>query len=240
MNHPEVPLTARFHPSRFADPLQFQPDMPGLNLRAAMSLEVPVGPELLIEPRHRKRLLAALDACGGNTWMQPVGAWQSTAHAVFAREVDTGFERLTITSERGVNAVIVIADLVAGGLGQMTSMGFVIDHLSDLIRRCASDLRAPVHAIAPGGRPRVVEVHIEARGKTPGGSSRTVSEFIDLAPLGEGRTRGLTDGATAWPPSWATAGAERALALEAFRRTALDWGHLDPDPAFAALGWSQR
>ncbi|WP_132190128.1 MULTISPECIES: hypothetical protein [Kribbella] len=238
MSYPEVPLTPRFHPSRFADPLQFQPDMPGLNLRAVMSLEVPIGPEFLIEPRHRKRLLAALDACGGNAWMQPSGAWQSTSHAVFAREVDNGFERLTITRETGVNAIIVIADHVAAAHGQMASMAFVIDQLADLIRRCASDLRAPVHGIASGGRPRVVELHIEARGKTPAGSSRTLSEFVDLAPLGEGRTRGLTDGATAWPPSWATGGAERALALEAFRRTALDWGYLDPDPAFAALGWS--
>ncbi|TCC60604.1 hypothetical protein E0H73_22035 [Kribbella pittospori] len=239
MNHPDARLTPRFHPSRFADPLQFQPDMPGLNLRAATSFDLPAGSELLIEPRHRKRLLSALDACGGNAWMQPSGAWQSTSHAVFAREVNNGFERLTITRETGVNAIIVIADHVAGQVGQMASMAFVIDQLAELIRRSASDLRAPLHTISSGGRHRVVEVHIEARGKTPLGSSRTVSEFADLAPLGEGRTRGMTDGATAWPSSWATAGAERALALEAFRRTALDWGYLDPDPAFAALGWSQ-
>jgi hypothetical protein len=159
---------------------------------------------------------------------------------VFIRKLDRNeAQRLTVTKESMSNDILVIADeVLMSGQRADLRLGDIVDRLTWLVRLCSADLRGAVNLVAHRDATRIaMEIHLEARGSEPAGRTLTIRDFVDLTPLGVGRDRGPTHGASIWPPTWLTPGAEQSLVLEALRNNALDWGYLDPDPAFTQLGW---
>jgi hypothetical protein len=196
---------------------------------------------LKIEPRHRKRFLADLNS-DDVLWDHLPTTWQSTTNAVFYRQLDRNeTERLTVTNVSLSDHMLVIADFVVLDYQDVSlSLDDVVSHLAGLVHLCSGALRGAVNVLTHSrAEPVAVEIHIESRGSTPSGTARTIADMVDLMPLGAGRGRGPTQGASVWPASWLTVGAERSLVLEALRNNALDWGYLDPDAAMTELGWQE-
>ncbi|MET9318569.1 hypothetical protein ABZX12_42720 [Kribbella sp. NPDC003505] len=233
-------LTPRHHPSQYADPLEFRCDASALCLRVVQVLRPTLPAPFKIEPRHRKRFLTELNVDETLPWEHSIGSHQSTTHAVFIRRLSHDeSHRLTLTKASISDHILVIADdVILKHQDAELTLADVVDRWTRLLRRCSSDLRGAVSLVIPGTTMvDAIEIHIEPRGALPSGRTWTIGDFVDLTPLGAGRDRGPTQGASAWPSSWLTSGAERSLALEALRDNAHDWGYLDPDPAMTQFGW---
>jgi hypothetical protein len=212
---------ARLHPSGYA-----RPPGDGLVLRAAAVYGLPPGAHCAIEPRHRRELLAAV----GGGWEQPGDAWQSSANAVLARP-GGGSDRLTLNVDGSSPTLLLFADAVLPVVPGGASLDDVARGWSVLLQRVADGRRA-VRSLSRGAAAgRSVELHLQGPPGIP------LSAAVDVSCLGEGGDRAAAIAATAWPWTWATSDAPLALALEALRRAALDWGFVDPDPALRTLGW---
>jgi hypothetical protein len=223
------------------DWLAAQADTPVVVLRVA-SVHPPTLPQPVIEPRHRRRLLAAL-VDGKGEWQQPSQEHQSTASAILVRTVDepdahcrARLECLTVTMGSVDPRLIVIADVVLAVEGPI-SLTHLVDEWAILLQRGVAGIRDALRAISrQAALPSAVELHVQASAGDYG-QPRPLETVVSLGELGDGPGRPPITGGTVVLGSAVVAGAERSVVLDALRKISLDWGYLDPDSTLRGLGW---